>query len=114
MITKEKVEEIQKELDNFDLNDALIQEAVDHNESANMNELVEKIAMAVTHMGIILAVVTTGGTWGKVAGTAYLISKLAGLLKLYSNHRANKKIKEEYKRFLTQLKEKGIYDGKED
>lgn len=114
MISKEQLEQIETELNNFDLNEDLIREALDHNESATINEVVAKGSLLVAHVSLITGVAFYCGVWGKVAASAYIISKLADGLKLYANYKAGKKIRQEYERFTQVLKEKGIYDTNKD
>ena len=114
MISKEKVEEVQKELDAFELSDDLITDTTDELATVAINATMEKAATGVTNACILWIAFTTGGTVGKIALASFVISQLALALKLYANYKAEVKIKKEYQRFLKQLKDKGIYDGSED
>lgn len=109
-LSEEKLKQIEKEVDGFDLNKDIVESAINHNTSAAINDLVAKIANGLAQGTALYILIKLGGTAGLILAGLVFVQGLAGALKAYSQIRSEREIRKEYSRFMQQLKEKGIYD----
>lgn len=112
MISDEKLKEIENEVDNFDLNMGVMEEAINHTSSARINGLIETVSNLVNKILLFAIAIKLGGTLGLVLLGSMVVSLFATGLKKYSEYKAKKEIMKEYSRFMDQLREKGIYDDR--
>jgi hypothetical protein len=109
-LSEDKLKQIEKELDGFDLHKDTFESAINYNTSAAINDLVAKIAQGLAQGTALYILIKLGGTAGLVLAGFIFIQGLAGALKAYSLIRSEREIRKEYSRFMQQLKDKGIYD----
>jgi hypothetical protein len=112
-LSEEKLKEIEKEVDKFDLNKNVVESALNHRSSADIHDFVAKVANGLSQATAAFILIKIGGTAGLVLSALIVISALAGALKAYSLIRSERELKKEYSRFMQHLKDEGIYDERE-
>ena len=111
MISKDKLKEIENEVDKFDLDLSAVENAINHKSSAGINSIVQQLAMGASQVIAFIILYKADAFWGKGLAAVLCVGIIAGVLKNYSTYRSEKELKKEYERFMQQLKDKGIYDG---
>lgn len=113
MFNDDDFKKMKEELDNYEIDDSAIDDIVNHDKSALINELISQSFKLIGQLLIYAVLLKVGGTLGLLSVICLGLSSLAQVFKFVSQRNANKRIEKEYEKFLDNLKNKGTY-GKKD
>ena len=105
-----KLEQIQKELESFEVDAETIEAIKQRNASTSVHSFISKLAKFVCIASLLYVILNVGGTAGLVVLLTFIVAVSADLIRSFSEYRNERLIQKEKERFIKQLKSKGLYE----